>query len=115
MRRSRDRRRWSIRLFGLPSDELLKEIDDILAHTRDQRLKLEGAFARAYARVYDSRPGDHLDPSIVEEYLGLAPQDPRGATLLHLAANRTTDERATTALEDRIIRQFLGTSPRCPR
>jgi thiol-disulfide isomerase/thioredoxin len=102
--------RWSIRPFAIPADKLLKEIDDILAHTQNQKLKLEGTFSRTYARLYDSRRDQPLDLSGVEEYLKLAPKDPRGATLLRLATRRTPDEKVKIALEDRILREFPESS-----
>jgi len=98
--------RWSIRPYALPADKLLKEIDDALAHSQDPKIKVEGTFARTYGRLYQSRRDQPLDLSGVDEYLKLVPKDPRGATLLQLAANRTNDEKARTALEDRILRDF---------
>jgi thiol-disulfide isomerase/thioredoxin len=102
--------RWSIRPFAIPTDELSKELDDVLTCGRNQKVKMEATFARTYARLYHSRHDAHLDLSGVEEYLRLAPKDPRGATLLQLAADRTNDEKAKTALEDRILRDFPDTS-----
>lgn len=98
--------RWSVRPFGLSSDRLHAEIDDVLKSTKNQRLKLEAIYGRAYARLYDSRPNDPLDLSLVEAYLGLAPKDPRGAGLLRLAVRRTRDGKVRAALEDRVIREF---------
>jgi thiol-disulfide isomerase/thioredoxin len=98
--------RWSIRPFSLASDKLLAEIDDVLAQTQNQKVKIEGSFASTYARLYDSRPEHPIGLLVVEEYLNLAPKDPRGATLLQLAARRTRDEKAKTALEDRVLRDF---------
>jgi len=102
--------RWSIRPYALPADKLLKEIDDVLAHSQDHRIKIEGTFARTYARLYHSRRDGNLDLSGVDEYLKVVPKDPRGATLLQLAANRTNDDKAKTALEDRILRDFPDTT-----
>jgi len=98
--------RWSVRPFALAAEKLRSEIDDVLAHTQNQKVKIEGTFARTYARLYDSRPEQPLDLSVVEEYLKLAPKDPRGATLLQLAARRARDEKLKTALEDRVLRDF---------
>ncbi|MGZ3489271.1 MAG: hypothetical protein ACXVBY_20695, partial [Isosphaeraceae bacterium] len=41
--------RWDTRLAGpqVPG-EIRKEIDDFLAHTQNQKLKIEAAFYRAY-------------------------------------------------------------------
>src|SRR3954468_10216725 len=45
--------RWSVRPYGLPAGKLHSEIDEILAQTQNQRLKIEGTYARTYARLYD--------------------------------------------------------------
>ena len=102
--------RWSIRPFAIPADRLLKEIGDVMAQTQNQKLKIEATYAGTYARLYQSRRDQALDLSGVEEYLKLAPKDPRGATLLQLAANRTNDEMAKTALEDRVLSEFPESS-----
>jgi thiol-disulfide isomerase/thioredoxin len=102
--------RWNIRPYALPADKLLKEIDDVLAHSQDPKIKVEGTFARTYARLYQTRRDGPLDLSGVDEYIKLVPKDSRGATLLQLAANRTNDDKAKTAMEDRILRDFPDTT-----
>jgi thiol-disulfide isomerase/thioredoxin len=102
--------RWSVRPFGLAADKLQSEIGDVLAHCRNQKLKVEATFARAYGRLYDSGRDEPLDLSPAEECLKLAPKDARGATLLQLAASRTRDSKLKTAVEDRILREFPETS-----
>ena len=98
--------RWGVRPFGLPANELQSEIDDVLAHTQNQKLKIEGNYSRTYAKLYDSRRDEPLDLSGVAECLKLIPKDPRRATLLRLAANRTYDGKIKTSLEDRVCREF---------
>jgi thiol-disulfide isomerase/thioredoxin len=102
--------RWSIRPYALANNKLLMEIDETLAHTQNPKLKIEGAYARTYARLYHNGPVGPVDLSGVEDYLKLAPKDPRGATLLSLAARRSGDEKIKTALEDRILSEFPETS-----
>jgi thiol-disulfide isomerase/thioredoxin len=102
--------RWGLRPYSLPADKLSSEIDDVLAYTGNQRLRIEGIFARTYAAINDSPRDEPFDPSVIDEFLKLAPKDSRCATLLQRAAGRTQDEKVKTALEDRILREFPATA-----
>jgi thiol-disulfide isomerase/thioredoxin len=102
--------RWSVRPYGLSAGKLHSEIDEVLAHTQNQKLKIEGTYARTYARLYDGHPGATVVVSMIDEYLKLAPGDPRGATLMSLAADRTRDAKLKTTLEDRILKEFPESS-----
>ncbi len=77
-----------------------------MAHTQNQKLKIEGTYAKTFARLYDGHPGATVVVSMIDEYLKLAPGDPRGATLMSLAADRTRDAKLKTGLEDRILKEF---------
>ena len=102
--------RWDTRLAGPQvSGEIRKEIDDVLAHTQNQKLKIEAAFYRAYAVLHDRRTGKAPDVSMVEEYFELAPKEPRGAMLLFMAIEATHDEKKRSALEDRLIKEYPDT------
>src|SRR5262249_8888346 len=54
----------------------------------------------------ESRSGGSPDLSLLETFLKLAPKDPRGATLLEVAIDRTSNEKAKAALQDRLTRSF---------
>ena len=88
--------RWSVRPYGLPAGKLHSEIDEVLAHTQNQKLKIEGTYAKTYARLYDGHPSAAVVVSMIDEYLKLAPGDPRGATLMSLAADHTRDAKLKT-------------------
>jgi thiol-disulfide isomerase/thioredoxin len=98
--------RWSIRPYALPREQLLADIDETLAHTKNPKVRIEGIYARAYAKIYGSPKDKPIDLTLMDEYIKLAPKDPRGATLLQLAARRTNDESVKTALEDRLLKEF---------
>ena len=98
--------RWSVRPFGLAGDQLQAEVADTLSRTADPRLKVEGEYARTYARLYDSPRDGIVELSGVKRFRELAPQDHRGATLLQLATRRTSDEQVKNLLEDQIIQEF---------
>jgi thiol-disulfide isomerase/thioredoxin len=99
--------RWaSVAPFGPKGDELIKEIDEILAHTASEKLRIEGTFIKAQAKVYQSRNGGSLDLAPIEAFLKLAPKDLRGQNLLYMAVNFTQDEKVKTGLEDRLLKAF---------
>jgi Redoxin len=102
--------RWSLRPYGLTFDRLSPEIDNVLARTRSQQIKIEGIFARTLARLNDWRRDVPFDPSVIDEFLKVAPKDARGATLLEWAARRSKDEKARSALEDRIVEEYPATA-----
>ena len=101
--------RWSIRQYAPASHKILSETADILAHSRNSRLKAEANYARTYTTLYDSPRDKPLDLRELDEYIKLFPQDPRGAILLSLATKRTRDPQLATTLEDRIVKQFPKT------
>ena len=94
--------------YGSEGDALLKEIDDILAHTKNEKLKIEGTFFKARAQVFKSQEGGDgkLDLSSVDAFLQLAPKDPRAGQLIYMAASSARDEKAKTAMEERILKDF---------
>ncbi|MFI5458211.1 MAG: TlpA family protein disulfide reductase [Isosphaerales bacterium] len=101
--------RWMNNANGPKAGELTKEIDDVLAHCKNEKLKLDGTFIKARVVLMTSMRSGSPDLSGVEQFLKLAPKDPRGVQLLYTAANVTKDIKAKTALEDRIIKDFPDT------
>jgi thiol-disulfide isomerase/thioredoxin len=96
--------RWGRRASGFES--LFAEIDAILAHDDDPQLRIEATFVKARDKLYENRDSDAPDLSLVEEFLRLAPGDPRGRELLARAAGYTRDEAARATLNERIIKSF---------
>jgi thiol-disulfide isomerase/thioredoxin len=88
---------------------LFKEIDAVLAHTKNPKLKIEGALHKARVKLDLAARGASPDVPEVEEFLKFAPKDPRGALLLSRVVPLTRDQRARADLEDRIVRQFPDT------
>jgi uncharacterized protein (TIGR03067 family) len=84
-----------------------EEIDAVLAHSKDQYIKLEGTYIKAREKLFKDRLGGSPDLSCIEEFLKLGPEDDsRGRSLLYSAARITRDEKKKAALEDRILREF---------
>ena len=82
------------------STAMSREIDGILIRDKNPKLKAEAVFVKARSKLRGARSGAP-DLSMVEEFLKLAPHDPRGATLLELAIERTRGEKAKATLETR--------------
>jgi thiol-disulfide isomerase/thioredoxin len=91
---------------GRDADRLKREIEDVLAHTRNPKLKLEAVFARAQATLYQGRSSGAPDLAGVDEFLKVAPKDSRGPTLLYMATYYTKDRAAKRALEDRLLKEY---------
>jgi uncharacterized protein (TIGR03067 family) len=101
--------RWGRRSPISPeANELNKEIDEVVAHSANQRLKVEGTFFKAWNDLPNNRSAGRPNLTMIDEFLKIAPGDTRGASLLYSAAKMTRDGKAKAALEDRILRDFPG-------
>jgi thiol-disulfide isomerase/thioredoxin len=92
-------------------DELVKDIDGVLAHTKNQALKAEGTFFKAMIKLADQSGKGPLDLSAIDEFQKLAPKDPRNANLLAIAMERVDDPKKKAALEDRLVKEFPDSPP----
>ena len=88
------------------SDVMLKEIEEVLAKTKNAEFKLNAALCKAQIKLSDSRGSGNPDLSGVEEFLKLAAKDARGVNLLYGASKIAIDKAARTAIEDRIIKEY---------
>ena len=76
--------RWRMREpTGPKIDDILKEIEQVLTQTNDPKFKLEATFTKAQIKLSKSRSSGTPDLSAAEEFLKLAPKDPRGVSLLY--------------------------------
>jgi thiol-disulfide isomerase/thioredoxin len=101
--------RWgSTNPSGPQGDALIKEIDNVLAHSKNEKLKVEGTYVKAMAQVFKSRQNAEakLDTAELEAFIQLAPKDPRAGRLLYIAASSVTDPKTKAALEDRILKDY---------
>src|SRR5262245_36846962 len=69
--------RWS--RMGLPDDvrAFYKDVDEVLARDPSPAIRIEGVFVKARVRLYQSRSKGSLDLSGVDEFIKVAPKDPR--------------------------------------
>jgi thiol-disulfide isomerase/thioredoxin len=93
---------------GIPEvDGLIKEIDDTLAHSRNEKLKIDGTFIKARLTLFKpARFGGSVDLAVVEGFLKLAPRDPRSPSLLAMAATVERDPKIKSTLEERILKDY---------
>ncbi len=99
--------RWmNIPPFGPKAVELNQEIDDVLAHTSNEKLKVEGTFIKARNALVANRSDLDAAMPAIDAFLKLAPKDPRAGSLLYAAARATRDDAKKAALEDRLIQEF---------
>jgi thiol-disulfide isomerase/thioredoxin len=92
--------------IGPNEARLNQEIADVLARSKNMKLKTEAYFARAQAGLFKSQQSGTLDLVGVEEFLQKAPKDPRAAQLLYMATTVSRDEKTKASLEDRLLKDF---------
>jgi thiol-disulfide isomerase/thioredoxin len=97
--------RW-MTLSHTQADVALKEIEEVLAQTKNADFKLEATFSKAQIKLVNSYASGNPDVAGVEEFLKLAPKDERAVRLLYSAAQMTSDQSAKTVLQDRIAKDF---------
>ena len=101
--------RWESTPPGGPQiDALIKEIDDVLAHTKNDKLKVEGTYVKAQAKLFKDRQHGvgKLDTTAIDAFIQLAPKDPRAGRLIYMAAMSASDPKTKAALEDRILKDY---------
>jgi thiol-disulfide isomerase/thioredoxin len=85
---------------------LFKEVDDVLAHAKNPKLKAEGVFIKARAKIKETRSNGSPDLTLMNEFFKLLPGDPRGADLLQSAIDHTRDAAVRSSLQERLTRDY---------
>ncbi len=98
--------RWKSSSAGPNGQDVFSEIDQVVAQTSDPKFKIEAIFTKANIKLSKSRSSGTPDLAGVDEFLKLAPKDPRGVGLLYSAAHAASDQEAKAGLEERIIKDF---------
>jgi len=102
--------RWQ--LIGTPEKtryaEFVAELDKVFKETKDERLKIEAGYLRATLKLNPVSSKKTPDPAGVEDFLKVAPKDPRAEMLLGTAASVTKDEKKRTALLERLDKEYPG-------
>jgi thiol-disulfide isomerase/thioredoxin len=87
-------------------DELVRELDGVLARSKDPKLKIEASFLKAQLKLNPISSKAVPDPSAVDKFLELAPKDARAASLLGAAVSATRDDKKRAALLARLKMDF---------
>jgi thiol-disulfide isomerase/thioredoxin len=85
---------------------IFKEIDDVLARTKNPKLKAEAIFIKARTKVKETRPNGSPDLTLMNEFFKLLPGDPRGADLLQSAIGHTRDAKLKSSLQAQLTRDY---------
>jgi thiol-disulfide isomerase/thioredoxin len=103
--------RWrAISMGEAKLDDLMKEIESVSTQTKDPKFKIEAAYAKGQIKLAKSLASGTPDLSASEEFIKLAPKDPRGARLLYIASDAVKDKQAKAALVDRILNDYPDSS-----
>lgn len=82
------------------------DIDATLARTKDAGLKTEALFLKFQILMVENRGDASTAQPVVDEFLKVAPKDPRAAMLLGAVAEGTTDAAKRDALEARVLKDY---------
>jgi thiol-disulfide isomerase/thioredoxin len=99
------RDRW-INLGHLDAKAVRKEMDEILAHDKNPKLQVEGAFVKAQTQIRETQSHAKVEVSDLDAFLKLAPDDPRGPSLLRTASAFSKDETQKEVLIQRLMKEF---------
>jgi thiol-disulfide isomerase/thioredoxin len=104
--------RWlSVAPVGEKGDAMLKEIEEVIAATKNDELKTEAAFSRVRVEYFKNAREPEKTLPAIEEFLKIAPKETdRGASLLGMIASKTTDEAVRAKIEERIMKDFPDSS-----
>jgi thiol-disulfide isomerase/thioredoxin len=99
--------KWTTQMMLQKTDDAIKECEEIVKSTKNDKLKLEAAWSRALGTYRKNMPknGEAAIPAI-EEFLVLAPKDKRGPSLLSASVANSTDKDKKIAVEERILKDF---------
>lgn len=100
--------RW--KTLGTPEKtryaDFVSELDKVFTHTKDKHLKIEAAYLRASLKLTPASSKKQPDPSGVEDFLKVAPKDPRAQALLGTAIEVTKDDKKKAELEERLNKDY---------
>ncbi len=88
------------------SETLKREINDVLARTRNEKLKVEALFTKAQLSLINARQSGKVDMTDVEKFIKQAGKDERSALLLQMCTMVESNDRARQAIENRILKDY---------
>ena len=82
------------------------EVEGVVAHTKNEKIKIEGVYIKAVLKLAAARQSGQLDLADLNEFARLAPKDPRTPAILYSSAGVIKDAKQKAALEDRIFKEY---------
>lgn len=99
--------RWiSLMSSGAKGEDVEKEIGEVLAGTDNDQLKADGAYMRILISLNASMGDFDKAQPLIDEFLKVAPKDPRAVQLLYASSQRLEDPAKVKEIEDRILKDF---------
>lgn len=92
--------------IGPQGEALLKEIDEVTAHTKSEKLKADGAFIKLLASLYTDFQNPEKAIPAVEAFAKKFPKDDRAGQLLFQIASSLQDEKKKIEIEDKLLKDF---------
>ena len=102
--------RWMTMAQTGKVDEAAKDLDEILAATKNEKIKIEGTYVKAMLAYRKHQLNPDAALPAVEEFMKLAPKDARGPNLLYNMMRNSKDEDKKKAVEERILKNFPDSS-----
>ena len=96
--------RWNGLAMTGKTDDVKKEIDDILAHSENASLKKDALFFKAALAMRGGETDEALKAA--EAFAKSAPKDERGAILLYQIGNQMEDSKKQTELFKRVAHDY---------
>jgi thiol-disulfide isomerase/thioredoxin len=104
---------WKSRQFptAAATDQMISEIDAILAHPCNQDIKIVAVYHRARAKLYKSGlSGKSIDLSGIKQFLDVAPRDQARAGILFAIACAIAPSQSKSDCEETILADFPNTA-----
>jgi thiol-disulfide isomerase/thioredoxin len=98
--------RWMTMAQTGKMEEAAKDVDEVLAATKSEKLKVEGTYVKAMLAYRNNQSTPEAALPAIEEFMKLAPKDARGPNLLYNMMRNSKDEDKKKAVEERILKDF---------
>ena len=102
--------RWIILANDGKGQTALEEIDARLAKAKDDKQKADYTFLKARVLLADRNLGPEKAIPVIEEFVKLAPKDPRGPMVLYLTTQGPGGQARKAEVEERILKDYPDSS-----
>lgn len=92
--------------IGAVEEKLNGEIDDVLSRTRNEGLKTEAYFARAFAGLFKTEQTGKDDLAGVDDFVKRFPKDERSEQVLYIATMASKDAATKKRYQEHLIKTY---------